>query len=471
MKARPFATTGLLAAILFQACSPTEAPPAGDLDVETAQTRIDRVLASAFPPDGPGAAVIAVQNGEVMLRKGYGLADLELGVPIQPEMVFRVASITKEFTAALVLQLVEEGAISLEDEITDFLPDYPLRGNKVTLRHLLTHTSGIPTFQAVPGFQDHVRLDHTVEETLAIFAGEPFEFLPGERYSYSSSGYIVLGAILERVTGKTFEELLQERIFGAVGMQSACLGSHDRIIPRRVKGYTVGREGVINSPIVSMTMAFSSGGLLMSVDDLAAWDEALYGDRVLGGESRKAMWSAHMLESGQATEYGLGWMVTEFLGHKVLMHDGSIDGFLSTAWRLPDDRIFVAVLTNSDSPEVGPNVAAKEVLATLLGVPENRAIPMTPAVMDRYVGDYSRRDGRIWRVVQEDGRLYLAPNERVLWEILPASASDFFFTDRLNKFNTLTFKVSDDGVVEGLVVAFDTGGQISADKSVQEDSG
>jgi len=471
MNARTLLGTGFLTILLSQACSPASSPPSENRGDEPVRTLIDQRLASAYPPDGPGAAVIAVQEGVVVLRKGYGLANLELGVPIEPDMVFRVASLTKEFTAALVLQLAEEGVISLEDEILDFLPDYPVQGHRVTVRHLLTHTSGIPTFQRVPGFQDHVRLDHTLEETIAIFKNEPFEFTPGERYSYSSSGYILLGAILEQATGRSFEELLRDRIFEVAGMGSACLDSHDRIIQGRVSGYTVRNGEVINSPIVSRTMAFSAGGLVMSVDDLAAWDQALYGDQVLGEESKEAMWSAQVLENGQSTDYGMGWMVTEFLGHRVLMHDGSVDGFLSAAWRLPDEHIFVAVLTNSDAPRVGPNVAVKGILGALLGIPEKQAIPMTPSELDRYTGNYVRRDGRIWRVSQEEGRLFLAPSERVKWEVLPESDSSFLFVDPVNRYNTLTFEFGEGGVVEGLVVSFDTGGQISATREGRDDTG
>jgi len=425
------------------------------------RSRVDRLLSSAFPQDGPGAAVIAVREGSVVLRKGYGLANLELRVPVEPWMIFKVASITKEFTAALVLQLVEEGVLSLADEITKFLPDYPVQGHRVTVEHLLTHTSGIPTFQQVPGFQDHVRLDHTVAETMAIFANEPFEFSPGERYSYSSSGYIVLGAILEEVTGKRYEDLLRERIFGVIGMNSAQLNSHDRIIPGRVSGYTVDHGTVVNMPIVSGTMAFSSGGLMVSVDDLAKWDEALYGDRLLTEGTKETMWSSHVLPTGRSTGYGLGWMVTEFLGHRVLMHDGSIDGFLSAAWRLPEEHLFVAVLTNSDSPDVGPNVAAKEVVAALLGIPEKQAIPMSQDQLVRYAGDYLRTDGRVWKVIQEDGRLFIAPREDIRWEVRPESATSFFFLDRSNEFNTLSFELDGGGAVTGFAIRFDSGGQIS----------
>ncbi|NIM48603.1 MAG: serine hydrolase [Gemmatimonadales bacterium] len=462
MRLIPCTCRVLLALFVSAGCSPQGPEQAETRDAESLPQRIDHILSSAFPQNGPGAAAIVARDGEVVFRGGYGLADLELGVPIEPGMIFRVASITKEFTAVLVMQLVEEGVLSLDDELTNFLPDYPVLGHRVTVRHLLSHTSGIKTFQRIPGFQDHVREDHTLEETIAIFANEPFEFPPGERYSYSSSGYILLGAILEQATGTTYEQLLRERIFDVVGLASAYLSSHDRIIPGRVSGYTA-REGIVyNSPIVSMTIAFSSGGLMMSVDDLANWDEALYGTQLLGEPSKEEMWSPHVLNSGQTTEYGLGWMVTSFLGHRVLMHDGSLDGFLSAAMRLPDDHIFVAVLTNSDSPQTGPNAVAREILAVLLGIPEKQAIAMSQAELDRYAGTYVRRNNRVWSVIAEDGRLFIAPNETTRLEIEPETDTSFFFLDRSNRFNTVTFDLDEEGAVTGLVLTLHTGDQIRA---------
>lgn len=464
MSIRAFGQCMAFATLSTVLCAPAGSQQPGEHRTQIIQARMDSVLSSAYSQDGPGASVIAVRDGEVVFRKGYGLADLELGVPIEPNMLFRVASITKEFTAALVLQLVEEGVLSMDDEITKYLPDYPVQGHRVTIENLLTHTSGIPTFQRVPGFQDQVRLDHTLEETIAIFASQPFEFSPGERYSYSSSGYILLGAILEKATGKSYEELLAERIFNVAGMETAQLNGHDRIIPGRVDGYTVDHGEVVNMPIASMTMAYSSGGLLMSVDDLAKWDEALYGDQLLDEATRKAMWSPHILPNGQSIGYGFGWMISEFLGHPVRMHDGSLDGFLSAAWRLPEDHLFVAVLTNSDSPEVGPNVAAKEILGILLGIPKKVEIPMSQADLARYAGNYLRRDGRAYRVIQEGGKLFFAPNQNIRWEIRPESDTSFFFPEPPNEFNTVTFEFDESGAVTGLAITFDTGGQMSVQR-------
>jgi CubicO group peptidase (beta-lactamase class C family) len=451
-------TLGVLASL---ACSQAGPPPGGEGQAESIADLIDQMLSPVFSADRPGVAVIAATDGEVVFRRGYGSANLELGVAIEPDMVFRVASITKEFTAALVMQLVERGIISLEDEITEFLPDYPVQGHKVTIAHLLSHTSGVKNFTRLPAFQDNIRRDHTVDETIAYFANEPFDFVPGDRYSYSSSGYILLGAILEEVTGKTYEELLRENIFDVIGLNSACVSSHDRIIPRRVSGYSAQDGRVVNSPIVSLTAAFSSGSLMMSVDDLATWDEALYGNQLLSDQSKEKMWSPFTLSGGRTTDYGLGWMVTSFLGHKVLMHDGSIDGFLSTAIRLPEEHIFVAVLTNSDTPVMGPNVVAKRIMALMLGIPEKIRMSISRENLSKYTGDYIRRNNSVWRITAEDGHLFLAPNERTRWEILPESETSFFFAEG---FHTVTFELDSEGAVINLVLTLDTGDRIQARK-------
>lgn len=421
---------------------------------ESIADQIDNKLLPAFKDDRPGAAVIVAVDGEVVFRRGYGLASVELAVPIEPDMVFRAASITKEFTSVLVMQLVEQGLISLDDEVTKYLPGYPVQGHTVTIAHLLSHTAGVTDYVGLEAFQDRVREDHTLDDIIAYFADQPFESAPGEQYSYSNSEYILLGAILEEVTGKTYEELLRENIFYVIGMNSSYVSSHDDIIPQRVSGYTEEEGIVYNSSIVSMTASFSSGSLMTSVDDLATWDEALYGNELLSDQSKERMWSPFTLNDGQTTDYGLGWMVTSFLGRRVLMHDGWVDGFLASAMRLPDEHIFVSVLSNTDSPEMGPNVAAKEILALLLGTPEKIAIHLDQEILARYAGDYIRTNGRVWKIVAEDGKLFLAPNESFRFEIFPRTESSFFFEDG---FETVVFEFDDDGAVTDLVFTLDTG--------------
>ncbi len=184
---------------------------------------LDAMLTKLYPKDAPGAAVIAVRDGKTVLRKGYGMADLELGVPIQPDMVFRIGSMTKQFTAVAILMLVEEGKLAVSDPITKFLPDYPTGGKTITVEHLLTHTSGIKSYTDMPDFLANIRKDYKVQELIDHFKGEPMDFAPGERYQYDNSGYFLLGAIIEKASGMSYEAFLKQRIFDVVGMTQTSL--------------------------------------------------------------------------------------------------------------------------------------------------------------------------------------------------------------------------------------------------------
>jgi CubicO group peptidase (beta-lactamase class C family) len=198
---------------------------------------IDRIFAEAYPANGPGAAVLVVQDGKDVLRKGYGMAELELGVPISPDMVLRIGSVTKEFTSACVLKVAEEGRLALDDPIGKYLPDFPTKGRRITIEQLLTHTSGIHSYTDMPTWRDRMREDWTLAELEAFFRDAPFDFEPGTKWHYDNSGYVLLGAILEKVTGRPYAELVAEMIFRPLGMTSTRYDRDAPIIPGRVAGY------------------------------------------------------------------------------------------------------------------------------------------------------------------------------------------------------------------------------------------
>src|SRR5262245_7719131 len=273
---------------------------------------IDVLLTEVYKPDGPGAAVVVVKDGRVLFRKGYGMANLELGVPIAPDMVFRLGSITKQFTAVAILMLAEQGALALDDDITAFFPDYPTHGHTITVEHLLTHTSGIRSYTGMPEWLPLWRKDFTVDELIDFFKHQPMDFAPGEKWSYNNSGYILLGAIIEKVSGKTYEQFLQQQIFEPLGMRQSYYDSTSRIIPRRVSGYSKGPEGYENAPYLSMTQPYAAGALASSVDDLALWDAALYGDRLIKPETLRRAFTSSTLNDGGATGYGYGWGISEY---------------------------------------------------------------------------------------------------------------------------------------------------------------
>jgi CubicO group peptidase (beta-lactamase class C family) len=441
--------------------SPIDHPAAVEPTDTPLAKRIDAFLSPYYSADEPGISVIATRNGEIIFRKGYGSANIELGVPIEPHMVFRIASITKEFTAVLIMQLVEQGKISLDDDITKYLPDYPTQGHTVTIAHLLSHTSGIIHFTQLQAFQDNIRQDHTPQEVIDVFKNEPFQFEPGERYSYSNSGYILLGVILEKVEGKSYEQLLRDNIFDPLGMNSAGRGGNDKIIPGRVNGYTRLDGVLVNDAIVTMTAAFSAGSLVMSIDDLAKWDEALYTNQLLNDASKELMWTPYILNDGKEIGYGLGWKLRSFLDNRIISHSGSIDGFTSQAYRVPDSHVFVAVFANSDAPETSVTFLVKSILALILEIPEKKAIELSDASLMGYTGGYKRKDDRIWNVILEDGTLYLAPNERFKQELIPESETSFFMPDA---FHIVSFDIDRKGNVLKLKFIMDDGGTIEAVK-------
>ena len=200
----------------------------------------DQIFSRNYPAGEPGAAVLIAKDGQVLLRKGYGMANLELGVPIRPEMVFELGSITKQFTATAILLLQERGQLSVEDDVTKYLPDYPTHGQKITIDHLLTHVSGIPSYTGLPEWLPRVREDMTVQQVIDLFKDKPLEFNPGEQWSYNNSAYILLGAVIEKVSGKSYEDFIEQEIFAPLGMKSSRYGHQDEVVSGRVTGYEKG---------------------------------------------------------------------------------------------------------------------------------------------------------------------------------------------------------------------------------------
>ncbi|MGB2805386.1 MAG: serine hydrolase domain-containing protein, partial [Candidatus Zixiibacteriota bacterium] len=294
-----------------------------------------------------GAALVAT-GGKVVLKKGYGMASIELGVPNTPEMKFQIGSITKQFTAAAVLKLEEKGLLGLNDSITKHLPDYPKEtGDRITIHHLLSHTSGIPNFTNMPGVMDKAALAASVEELIAIFKDEPLDFEPGERYRYSNSNYIVLGAIIEKVSGQTYEDCLQENVFGPLGMDNSGYDHRDRIMKNRAAGYSQNEEGeLLNADFVHMSTPYAAGALYSTVGDMFIWDQALYTDKLLSQSSRQKMFTPNK------GDYGYGWVIRESSGRKCIRHNGGIPGFYTTIDRWVDDKVTVVVLSNNDRAPV-----------------------------------------------------------------------------------------------------------------------
>ncbi|HYN03395.1 MAG TPA: serine hydrolase [Vicinamibacteria bacterium] len=427
-----FLGTSAACLLLLASTAAPGVPPAA----VTSTAAIDTLLKGSFSADRPGAAVIVVKDGRTLFRKAYGMADLELGVTLQPDMVFRLGSITKQFTAAAILMLAEEGKLSLQDPIEKHLVGYPTQGHVITIEHLLTHTSGIQSYTDMPGWMtSRIQGPMTVTELVDGFKKEPMQFAPGEKWAYNNSGYILLGAIVEKASGKTYEAFVRERIFQPLGMTASYYDRTEPIIPKRAPGYTREGDQPRNARYLSMTQPYAAGSLASTVDDLARWDASLYGEKLLKKTSLDRAWTPYVLKSGKPTGYGYGWGASTLRGRRAISHGGGIFGFSTYAVRLPDEHVYVAVLCNSDSPSGDPGYLAKKIAALAIGdpFPEPAAITLDPKTLERYAGVYRIDETSTRTVTLENGRLYTQRSGGERLEVRPGSETDFFYDKSLTR--------------------------------------
>ncbi len=346
----------------------------GVLAAQTARpanlTRIDSIVSAELRKNHvPGASVAVVSHGELVVAKGYGQENVEAGTRASAETIYRIGSLTKQFTALGIMQLVEQGKVGLDDEITKYLPDFPTQGHKVTVRHLLTHTSGIHNYTALGPkvWNETFRVDQTNEQMIALFKDVPFDFSPGERYGYSNSAFFLLGVIIEKVSGLPYPKYLKERILEPLGLRSTSYCDNRAIVPHRSQGYEVDSGDVVNAAPMSMTTPGAAGAICSTVVDLVAWQRAFNDAKLISPASRDAMRTAATLNDGKKTSYGFGLGVGEFEGHRSVSHSGGINGFISWLGHFPNDDLSIAVLTNTGSgpaPRIGQLIAR-----VVLGIP------------------------------------------------------------------------------------------------------
>ena len=333
----------------------------------------------------PGLALAVVQNGEVVKIAGYGLADVELGVPVTPQSVFQIQSVTKTMTAAAVLLLAEEGKLSLDDPIARHLSEAPQAWQQVTLRHLLGHTSGIRDFINDPTAS--IRLDVTESEVLSAVAPLPLIFAPGERYAYSNTGYHLLAMVIRGVTGQSYGDVLAERFFKPLGMTQTRVVSLSELIPHRVSGYAWSGKALRRGDFIAESiLSYGGGGVVSTAADMATWARALAGGKVLPNGALEQAWTPLTLTDGSPSPYGLGWGVAATNGRRTVGHSGAhLTGFTSNFAHYPDDGLTVVVLTNAghaNPKRIGQRVAGMTVAA--LAMPDPTPIEdKEPAVAAR----------------------------------------------------------------------------------------
>lgn len=419
--------------------------------------RLDAAIAPYYKAGEPGATVIVVKDGQTVLRKGYGSADTAGKTPMSADMAMRLGSITKQFTAVAILILAEEGKLALTDDITRFFPDYPTRGKRITVEHLLTHTSGIVSYTSRPEYPLTMARDVTVAQMIDSFKNDPLEFAPGTAYRYNNSGYFLLGAIIEKVSGQPYAKFLEQRIFVPLGMENTAYEGFERGKAPRALGHTPGAQGFGPSAALSMSQPYAAGSLVSTVDDLARWDAAIAAGKLLKAASWQRAFTSYTLADGKPTGYGYGWQVGKLQGEPVLAHGGGINGFSTYALRLPEQKVFVAVLSNADSGVINPGVVANRAATLAMGkpLPEPAGVKIANASFDTRVGRYELAPNFVLALSREGDRYFAQATGQAKLEIFARSETVFFARE-------VEAEVRFDGADSSYLVLHQNGQQIKA---------
>lgn len=396
----------------------------------------------------PGLALLVIQNGEIVKAKGYGFANIELQVPVKPETIFQSGSMGKQFTATAIMMLVEEGKIHLDDPISKYFKNTPKSWKGITVRNLLTHTSGLGDYPDNFDF----RKDYTEAELLEIVKKTPLSFKPGEKWSYSNLGYLTLGVLIREVSGKFYGDFLQERIFQPLGMNSTRVISEEDIIPNRAAGYRLENKKLKNQEWVSPTLnTTADGALYFTILDLANWDAALNSEKLLTKSSLDLMWTPVKLKNNSTYPYGFGWGFEEKEGHRIIEHGGAWQGFTTYIARYIDDHLTVVVLTNLSG--AGPGYIAHAVAGLYepaVAPLKHTAIEVNKDILDSYSGEYRVESGRIIKIDAGQNKLLGIYGEET-FELIPETENSFFVEDAEL---TVTFAKNEHGKVTHLVLHY-----------------
>ncbi len=389
-------------------------------------TDFDKMLSEQFKTNETGATALVARKGQIIYKKAFGMANFEYTIPMQVDNIFRIGSITKQFTAVAILQLMEQGKLNLQDSITKFIPDYPTHGHKITIEHLLTHTSGIMNYTDMKDFEKQMTLDKKPIEMIDFFKNQPMGFAPGTKFSYSNSGYFLLGYIIEKVSGKTYPQYIEENFFMPLGMTNSLYGSDTKIIKNRAGAYEKDSTGFINAPSMSMTQPYSAGSIQSTVSDFFKWHQAVHTYKLVKKESLDKAFTKYKLTDGKETGYGYGWGFGNIQGSPTIGHAGGINGFLTESIYLPKEDVFVAIFSNCgcNPPfEIGSKIATLAIRKT---IPIHTEIQVEASVLESYIGQYELNPKFIITVTKEQNRLFTQATGQEKLEAFAESATKFF---------------------------------------------
>ena len=371
--------------------------------------------------------VLVAEGDHIVLEAAYGYADLEWSIENPTDAKFRIGSLTKQFTAASILLLQERGKLSVDEPIKTYLPDVPDAWKMVTVDNLLTHTSGIPNFTGTPGFDVYKRQSHSPEESVALVRSKPLDFEPGTKFYYSNTNYILLGEIIEHVSGMPYADFLRQNIFIPVGMTETGVDADSAILSERAQGYDSTPEGFRHADNISMTIPFSAGFLYSTVGDLLKWERALFAGKVISAASLRSMTTAKL------GEYGMGLFIRTADGRQVITHDGTIEGFESSLTYYPEKQLTIVVLGNvrTDAPQRIADQLGKVAFGEKVVINSDRRIVEVPSsILAGYVGHYSAPPFATTLSVESGRLIATAPNGRQY--ILYAQSPNSFFLKEID---------------------------------------
>ncbi len=402
------------------------------------EEKFDMLLQEKYKPENPGATVLISKQGKIIYHKAFGMANMELQVPMKPENIFEIGSITKQFTSVAILMLMEHGKLAIEDEITKFIPDYPTHGKKITIHHLLNHTSGIKSYTSM-NLSEIAPKDMTPTEIIDYFKNEPMDFDPGTEWRYNNSGYIILGFIIEKVSGQPYEDFVEEHIFKKLQMNNSRYGHKGEIIKNRASGYQT-RDGYVNANYLSMTLPYAAGALMSTVEDLHKWQNAINTNILVKAETIEKAFQNTKLNNGKPTYYGYGWSVNEVNGSPSIEHGGGIFGYTAYQLYIPEEDVHAAILTNCNCNSPTDITIRLAAIAIDKSYDNKEKIVLPKEALKKMVGVYEFEDSAVRIITLEDNQLYSQREGSSKFKIFPKNKNTFFFE---NSFSEIQFTAND----------------------------
>jgi len=390
---------------------------------QDAAARMDQVVQSYVPARFMGTVLVA-RGDTVVLSKAYGAANLEWNIPNTPATKFRLGSLTKQFTAASILLLEERGKLKVDEPVKTYLPDAPAAWDKITIFNLLTHSSGIPNFTSFPDYAATQAFATPVEKVVARFRDKPLDFAPGEKMSYSNSGYVLLGYLIERITGGSYATFVQDNIFTPLGMKDSGYDSNSTVILHRASGYSPSPAGPVNAGFIHMSIPHAAGALYSTTEDLLKWQQALHGARVVSAASLQKMTTPFK------GDYAFGLVVRTVNGRKMIAHGGGIEGFNTSLSYFPDEKLTIVVLSNINGPTADELGSKLEVLAhggTVTLPTERKETTVAASLLASYVGTYELRPGVAVSITLDGNQLSGQLTGQQKFPIYAESDTLFFF--------------------------------------------